>query len=445
MSPRRLAATFGAEFGHSFRRPLFLMLALVIAVIAFGLSSGQMQISSGDTGVGGTKAWITSEFAQTQTMTYVTLLFYAFFIAAGAGLTLLRDRESKVDVLLQATPLTAGEYVWGRYLAVTAGFIVMMGWQVAASAFFNHVVPNAGAVEIRGPFTLRNYLLPVLTMGVPFLIFYAGLSMLLGVRTGSAVLVFVAPVATLLVCAFFLWQWSPSWLGHRVNQLLQVLDPSGFRWLNETYLKVDRGVAYYNARSVSYDGLFWLNRAWIVLAGLAAVLLTQRSVAGRGERAQRLAALDDGGVIHLVQLAQRVAHKRRALLDVDVLHAHHARGAEAEAHGQLKRGKEGFVLALRVRDQIGVEDLRCLAERGQHRGHHGLPAGLQRGDGPAERFEAGLQRRVLVEQPLDGVGGHVRFHDGRASGRMAAPDRPGPARGIQQPPPEHRAEPPAPL
>ena len=126
MSFRRLAATFGVEFGHSFRRPLFIVLALIIALMSYGLSSGQLQISSGDSTVGGMKAWITSEFAQTQTMTYLTLLYYAFFIAAGAGLTLLRDRESKVDVILHSTPLTAGEYVWGRFLAVTGGFVVLV-------------------------------------------------------------------------------------------------------------------------------------------------------------------------------------------------------------------------------------------------------------------------------------------------------------------------------
>ncbi len=291
MSPRRLAATFGVEFLHSFRRPLFIMLALIVALTAFGLSSGQMQISSGDTEVGGTKAWITSEFAQTQAMTYLTLLYFAFFIAAGAGLTLLRDRESKVDVLLHSTPLTAGEYVWGRFFAVAGGFLVMLLWQAATTAFFNHVVPNANAHEIRGPFSPANYLLPVLTIGVPFLVFYAGLSMFLGERTRSAVLVFVAPVVTLLVCGFFLWTWSPSWLDYRVNQLLQLLDPSGYRWLNETHLKVDRGVRFYNTQAVPYDALFWMNRAWMVVAGLGAVLLAQRSVASsiRGSVASRAA------------------------------------------------------------------------------------------------------------------------------------------------------------
>lgn len=292
MSLHRLAATFGIEFRHSFRRPLFIMLALIILLTTFGLSSGHMQISSGDSSVGGTKAWITSEFAQTQTMTYVTLLYYALFIAVAAGLTILRDRETKVDVLLHSTPLTPGEYVWGRFLAVTCGFLLLLVLQALAAAFFNHAIPNGSAQEIRGPFALMNYLRPAIIIGAPFVVFFTGLSMLVGEKSRNAVIVFLAPIAIVVLCAFFLWTWSPSWLSLRVNQMLQVIEPSGFRWLNETLLKVDRGVKFYNTATVPYDGLFWLNRLWMVVLGVGAVLWTQRLVArsGRGIEGARARA-----------------------------------------------------------------------------------------------------------------------------------------------------------
>ncbi|HKW51963.1 MAG TPA: M1 family aminopeptidase [Candidatus Eisenbacteria bacterium] len=279
MSLRRLRATFSVEFWRTFRRPLFIVLATMLLLSAFGLSSGKMSISSGDSSVGGTKAWITSEFAQTQMMTFIVLLYYSFFIAIGAGMTLLRDRETKVDVLLHSTPLTAGEYVWGRFFAITCGFIVLMVWQVAVTALFNHAIPNASALEIRGPFRIMNYLTPVLTIGLPFLIFYAGLSMFLGEKSRSPVLVFLLPIASLLIFGFFLWTWAPSWLDPRVNKLFQLIDPAGYRWLNETHLKVDRGVQFYNTQPVPYDALFWLNRAWMIVVGFGAVLLAQRSVA----------------------------------------------------------------------------------------------------------------------------------------------------------------------
>lgn len=279
MNPSRLFASFDVEFWHSFRRPLYIMMGLILALVAFGLSSGHMSISSGDSSVGGTKAWITSEFAQTQTMTYLTLLIYAFFIAAAAGLMLLRDRETQVDVLLHATPLRPSEYVWGRFLAVIGAFLMFLVFQALANAFFNHIVPNSEATDIRGPFSLTAYLKPVLMIGLPFAIFYAGLSMYIGEKSRSAVLVFVLPVATLLVSGFFLWTWSPSWLSLSLNRVLQVIEPAGFRWLNETYLDVDRGVEFYNKAHVHYDHLFWLNRAWLLVLGLGAVFMTERAVA----------------------------------------------------------------------------------------------------------------------------------------------------------------------
>ncbi|MDH4036004.1 MAG: M1 family aminopeptidase [Candidatus Krumholzibacteria bacterium] len=279
MSIARLRAAFSVEFWNSFRRPLFIALALMLALTAFGLSSGKMSISSGDSTVGGTKAWITSEFAQTQTTAFLVLLYYAFFVAAAAGLSLLRDRETRVDVLLHSTPMTPGEYVWGRFFAVAGSFTVLLCFQAGADAFFNHAVPNANLNEIRGPFLFRSYFLPVLSMGIPFVVFFAGVSMWVGERSRNAVLVFVLPVAMLMISGFFLWTWSPSWLSWRVNQILQVIEPTGYRWLNETYLKVDRGVEYYNHAHVPYVGLFWLNRLWLLGMGVVGVLMTRRSVA----------------------------------------------------------------------------------------------------------------------------------------------------------------------
>ncbi len=279
MTLRRLGAVFGVEFRHSFRRPLYVALAVIIVLTAYGLSSGQMSISSGDSEVGGTKAWITSEFAQTQTMTYLTILFFVFFLAIAAGMTLLRDRESRVDALLHATPLTAGEYVWGRALAVLASFGGLLLLHVLASAFFNHVVPNGSANELRGPFSWGNYLRPAAMIGIPFFVFFAGASIYLGEKSRNPILVFLVPVATFLLCGFFLWTWSPSWLDLTVNRVLQVLEPSAYRWLNETHLKVDRGVEFYNTAAVPYGTLFWLNRAWMLLGGLGGILLTQRAVA----------------------------------------------------------------------------------------------------------------------------------------------------------------------
>ena len=65
---------------------------------------------------------------------------------------------------------------------------------------------------------------------------------------------FVLPIVLVLGGFFFLWNWSPSWLDLRINRLLMLVDPAGVRWLNETYLKVDRGADFYNTQRIGFDG-----------------------------------------------------------------------------------------------------------------------------------------------------------------------------------------------
>src|SRR5262249_54080479 len=74
---------------------------------------------------------------------------------------------------------------------------------------------------------------------------------------------------------FFLWDWSPSWLSPRINHLLMLIDPAGRRWLQETWMKVDRGAAFYNHATLVFDVPFLLSRLAFVAVGLAAVGFVQ--------------------------------------------------------------------------------------------------------------------------------------------------------------------------
>jgi hypothetical protein len=58
-----------------------------------------------------------------------------------------------------------------------------------------------------------------------------------------------------------------------------LIDPSGFRWLNETWLKSDRGVAFYNHARVPYDAAFLTSRLTFTAIGLLAVALCGRHLA----------------------------------------------------------------------------------------------------------------------------------------------------------------------
>lgn len=279
MSARRLLIVLRADFGHFFRRPMAWIWILLLGFTAIMLAGGDMRISSGDSTVGGTKAWLTSQFAMAQMLSMVIFIFYMFFVAILSGMAVLRDEEHRVGEVLHATPLTTAEYIWGKFGAGVAAYLVVLAIHIALSIFANHVLPTENAAEIRGPFSLANYLVPALVFGLPPILFLAGTTFAIGTWSRRPILVFTIPVAAILVCGFFLWNWSPSWLSVGWNRALMLIEPAGFRWLNETWLKVDRGVEFYNTAPIAFDGGFLLSRLGLVVIGLASVALAERRFA----------------------------------------------------------------------------------------------------------------------------------------------------------------------
>jgi ABC-2 type transport system permease protein len=292
VSLKRLGRVFGLDLGRHLRRPLFWIWLLILLLLAWGMSTGSVRIQTGDTQVGGTRAWITSEFALAQILAMTIFSFYVFFVAALAGTTVVQDEDEwRVGALLHATPLRAGEYIGGKALAVLLTILVVLVAHLGFMAFFNHVVPSAAHAEIRGPFRPLNYVIPAAVFGLPSLVGVAGVSFWLGVRTRRPVLVYLFPLV-LVAALIFLWEWTPSWLDPRVDRLLMWIDPSGFRWLRETWLRVDRGVEFYNTRSIPFAGGFLVSRAAWAALGAAAVWWTGRRFARtlRGPDGGRLPA-----------------------------------------------------------------------------------------------------------------------------------------------------------
>lgn len=288
MTPRaRLLQVYRQELRFQTARPLTWILVLILALTSWGLSSGDMRISSGSSQVGGTKVFITSEFANGQMLSLVIFLFYSFFLAIAAGMAVMQDEESKVGEILHSTPLRPREYIWGKFAAILTTFLGVLGLHLLLAMFCNHVIPNEKAMEARGPFGLLNYLRPALVLGLPSMIFMTGASFAIGERSRRPIVVFVLPVAAITFCGFFLWQWSPSWLDLGLNRILMAIDPAGVRWLSETWLKVDRGAEFYNTHTIPFDLPFLLSRLAFAAAGLAAIFLSgrrfERSV--RGEQA----------------------------------------------------------------------------------------------------------------------------------------------------------------
>jgi hypothetical protein len=266
---------------HNLRRPMFWINILILGLFMAELSGGHASIGSGDARVGGTKAWINSEFANAQLLVLLFAAMYVFFISVGAGMSLIRDDELKVGEVLHSTRLTPGEYVWGKYLAVLVSFAGVMVAQFLLQMFFNHVVPHGANAEYIGPFSLGAYLRPALIFGVPQLVLFTGACFAIGALTRQPVLVFAFPIAVLVLGISFLWDWSPAWLSPGLNRLLEFADLTGYRWLRETYLDVDRGVQFYNHARIALDPLILIQRLLAVAIGLATVWLVQLRFAAR--------------------------------------------------------------------------------------------------------------------------------------------------------------------
>lgn len=281
MSASRFGRVFGFELRWQLRRPLFWIWVGILVLTAWGLSGGFLQIQSGEAQVGGTEAWITSQFAVAQMLSVTVFVFYAFFMAVAAGMAVIQDEDEwDVGELLHATPLRPGEYVWGKASALFVSFAAVLAIHMLATVFFNHVIPHPDNPELFGPFAAADYLVPAAVFGLPPLLLVGGLSFLVGERTRKPVLVYLFPIA-LVAVTIFLWDWSPSWLDPDVNRLLMWIDVSGFRWLNETWLEVDRGVEFYNTSPIGFDAGFLVSRAVMAGLGLGAVAGSARAFGRR--------------------------------------------------------------------------------------------------------------------------------------------------------------------
>ena len=286
-SLRRLGLVAGFDLQESLRRPLFLIFAALMVWNGWMMSRGSWIFRSIDTSLGGNKAWVDSEYQTAYVYALITYFMLSFFVAVAAGMPLIRDREYQVGDLLHSTPLRPGEYVWGKFLAALLACLAGVLVLPASTALLSHLMPDAGFPEIYGPFHPLSYLRPLLVFVVPAVLFTAGVTFALGRWTGRPILVFLFPVILFLLHQSFLWGTYPPRISPGLSEVLRYADPSGFRWLKESWLFVDRGIAFYNTRPVAYDAPFLLSRAGFAVLGLLFVDLSRRHFTRRLKRAAR--------------------------------------------------------------------------------------------------------------------------------------------------------------
>lgn len=270
------------------RRPIFVVFTLLFVLLVWAFALGNVRVQAGDVTAGGKQAWINSMFNAAFVDAALMGLLLPFLSAIGAGMPLITDNDRKVDRMVLGTQLTPSMYVLGRFIGVLVPLVVCVSIFVIAQMAFFQLWPLDDPEKSRGAFAAWNFIWPAILFGAPTIMAIAGSSLLLGVLSRQAVLVFLLPVAILLLGAFFLWGWSPEWLPHWANLLLMQADPTGNRWLAETWLKADRGVDYYNTQTVGIDALFATSRiAWMAFGGVCvwlAVPVVARRLRGEAVR-----------------------------------------------------------------------------------------------------------------------------------------------------------------
>jgi ABC-type Na+ efflux pump permease subunit len=284
---RRLWLVTELDLQEAVRRPFFLFWVVFMGWNAWLVSRGVWFVRSNSTSLGGNLAYVNSEFQITYVAAMLCFFILAFFVAIAAGMPLIRDDEQKVGEILHATPLSPGEYVWGKFLAAAGTCLLTVAVFAVLVVVFTHGMPDPERPEAYGPFALRIYVVPILVFLVPAVLFVAGLTFLLGRLSGRPILIFFVPVAFYLFYWSFFWRWNPPEMSQTARFWLQMLDPSGFRWLRQTFLTVDRGIAWYNNRPVDYSGAFLLSRLGVALLGLGFVDLARRHFAGRLRTARK--------------------------------------------------------------------------------------------------------------------------------------------------------------
>ncbi len=279
MSPQRLWTICRLELVTTFKRPLFWIWIFLVLLLAMIVSAGVMKIHSGEDMAGGLQANITSQFANAWEIALLGAMLYPLFVAALAGMGVLRDGELRMEGLLHSTPLRPVEYVWGSFLAAMIISLVVLAVQLGLTMLYKHTMTAGAHPELAGEFVLANYLVPALYFALPLIVFVAGVSFAVGERTRSPMMVNMVPLVLLLGSVFFLWTWSPGWLAPGWNRFLMLIEPTGFRWLNETWIKADMGASFYNTARVTLDPAFLLSRLALVGIGLGAVFQAQRHLA----------------------------------------------------------------------------------------------------------------------------------------------------------------------
>jgi len=280
MNLSRILTLAWSDIRLAWRKPLPLVLLVLLGVVLLGLAAGNVTINAGGGDIGGKKSWLNSETSLTSLDLIFLGMILPFFVSVQCGMTLANDEDRKLDRVLLSTPLSPLEYTVGRFLGALVPLLVILLLYVGLQIVLIQFYPR-DATDVLGPFALISYLRPLLIFTLPLILFTAGAALYLGTRTRQAVLVFAVPTVLVIGGALFLWDYSPAWLPVWIDKLLQWGDPAAVRWYLVTFLKEPRGVDFMNSATTVPEIPMLLSRVGFALLGLLGVPLSARVIQRR--------------------------------------------------------------------------------------------------------------------------------------------------------------------
>ncbi|HEX6834564.1 MAG TPA: ABC transporter permease subunit, partial [Rudaea sp.] len=255
------AEIFGFELKQQLRSPLFWMITLAFAALAFSAAgSDSVQIGGG---IGNVHR--NAPYVVVQWLTIFTLLgmFLITVFVAGAA---LRDYDHGTAELFFATPIPRSAYLGGRFAAGYVAALVVLVF-VALGLMTGVLMPWVDPERL-GPTSIAAYAYAFTWFVVPNLFFIAALLFLLATLTRSMLGTYIGVIAF-----FVLWQIAVVTAGNLEHRTLGALiDPFGFGafGLATRYWSAqDR-----NTLVPQITGILLANRAIWIGAGIALIAIT---------------------------------------------------------------------------------------------------------------------------------------------------------------------------
>ncbi|MCX5690932.1 MAG: hypothetical protein NTV94_14305 [Planctomycetota bacterium] len=272
MSIIRIYHLMMCEVRLAWKRPLHIVLLVILSLMSLGFVVGGVQISAGSVDTAGPKVWINSEFNLMFADIVLMALILPFFASVACGLPMLSDEDRGLNKVLHSTPLSFLEYSIGRFLGAAVPLAAVLLIYMFVQMGLYELWPKDNADQVRGPFAAINYIRPMIIFGGGLLLFTGGMAMFLGALTRQPVVVFAIPTIMLVGGLFFVWSFSPEWLSPALNRMMQLLDPAAMRWMIESFTKENRSAEFYNTATVNVDSMFALSRVAFAACGLAGVV-----------------------------------------------------------------------------------------------------------------------------------------------------------------------------